>query len=114
MSQAVHYLTNAAGERVGVVLDLDTYEQLIAQAQDAELLLNLNREELTALANSTLALEKQSVLDELLTRNANEQLSEAEQTRLDELLTQVDHLNLLKARARYTLQNLESSTTVAS
>jgi len=114
MSQAVHYVTNVAGERVGVVLDLDTYEQLIAQAQDAELLLNLNRDELTALADSTLTLEKQSALDELLSCNANEQLSDAEQNQLDDLLTQIDHLNLLKARARYTLQHLEPDTTLAS
>jgi len=42
-------------------------------------------------------------LDDLLARNAETQLSPHEITQLDQLLEQVDQLNILKTRARYTL-----------
>jgi hypothetical protein len=70
---------------------------------DAELLIGLSEEELEALADGKLAPAAQLHLDELLKRNAESQLSEGEQSELDRLLSQVDHLTILKARARYTL-----------
>ena len=104
MGNSVRYITNEQGERIGVLLDLDDYHQLIRQSvEDPELLQGLSEEELQALAQSALAPADQSCLDDLLDRNADAQLSEMEQAELDRLLTYVDNLTLLKTRARYTL-----------
>lgn len=109
MSEQVRYVTNEQGERVGVLLDLATYDRLThSLGLDAECLIDLNQAELQALANSMLAPAAQSRLDELLARNAENQLSADEQAELDRLLDQVDHLTILKTRARYTLHSLET------
>ena len=63
----------------------------------------LSLDELQALADSMLAPTAQAQLNELLARNADNQLSADETEVLDRLLTQVDQLNILKTRARYTL-----------
>jgi len=39
-----------------------------------------------------------------LDKNAESQLSLDEDVELDKLLEQIDHLNILKTRARYTLR----------
>ncbi len=107
MSEAVQYVTNQQGERVGVLLDLETYDRLTnSAASDEELLTGLSLEELQALANSQLASTEQTQLGELLAQNAEGQLSADTTATLDRLLTQVDNLNILKTRARYTLQQL--------
>lgn len=107
MSEAVQYITNQQGERVGVLLDLETYDRLVNSAtSDEELLKGLSLEELQALANSQLASAEQTQLGELLTQNTEDQLSVDATATLDRLLTQVDNLNILKTRARYTLQQL--------
>jgi hypothetical protein len=105
--EAVQYVTNQQGERVGVLLDLETYQRLAeASASDEELLAGLSVEELQALATSQLASTEQVQLSELLAQNAEGQLAGEASAKLDQLLTQVDHLNILKTRARYTLQQL--------
>ena len=96
------FITNEQGERVGVILDLPTYNQLISE--DSELLTNLSEAELTALANSKLSLEEQTQLDTLLNKQTSGLLSDTESLSLDALMEQIDHLNILKARAKYTLQ----------
>lgn len=96
------FITNKRGERVGVILDLPTYHQLISE--DSELLTNLSEAELTALANSKLSLDEQAQLDALLDKQTREVLTETESLSLDALVEQVDLLNVLKARAKYTLQ----------
>ena len=107
MTEAVQYLTNQQGERVGVLLDFETYHRLVnSAASDEELLTGLSLEELQALANSQLASVEQTQLGELLTQNDEGQLSADATATLDRLLTQVDNLNILKTRARYTLQQL--------
>lgn len=107
MTEAVQYITNQQGERVGVLLDLETYHRLVSTAaSDEELLTGLNLEELEALANSQLASTEQTQLGELLAQSAEGQLSTDATATLDHLLTQVDNLNILKTRARYTLQQL--------
>ena len=107
MSEAVQYITNQQGERVGVLLDLETYYRLIkTAASDEELLTGVSLEELQALANSQLASTEQTQLSELLTQNTEGQLSTDAAETLDRLLTQVDNLNILKTRARYTLRQL--------
>jgi len=108
MSEAVQYLTNQKGEQVGVFLDLETYHRLtqVSTSNDQELLTDLSLEELQALANSQLASTEQVELEQLLTHNAEEQLSAEATETLDQLLKQVDNLNILKTRARYTLKQL--------
>lgn len=107
MSEAVQYVTNQQGERVGVLLDLETYHRLVNNsASDGELLMSLSLEELQTLANSQLASTEQTQLSELLTQNTETQLSADATATLDRLLTQVDTLNIIKTRARYTLRQL--------
>lgn len=104
MVERLSYVTNEQGERVGVLLDLAEYQRLTAQlAFDPDLLSGLSRAELEALAESTLAPTAQVRLDDLLTRHTEGQLSAEETAELDHLLEQVDQLNILKTRAKYTL-----------
>ncbi len=109
MGNSVRYITNEQGERIGVLLDLDDYHQLIRQSvADPELLHGLSEEELQALAQSALSPADQSRMDDLLAQKADSQLSELEQVELDRLVADVDHLTLLKTRARYTLAHQAS------
>jgi hypothetical protein len=108
MSSSRRYITNEQGEHIGVLLDLDEYQQMTRQlacadSSDPEILIGLSEAELQALAHSTLAPVEQSRLDDLLTQNTEAQLSETEQAELDCLLNDIDQLTILKTRARYTL-----------
>jgi hypothetical protein len=104
MPKPLQYVTNHGGERVGVLLDLETYQQLTNPLiEDDEILTGLSLDELQALSESILSPKTQIELNDLLTRNADNLLSEQEKSRLDHLLAQVDQLNILKTRARYTL-----------
>ncbi|MDJ0617768.1 MAG: hypothetical protein QNJ63_13675 [Calothrix sp. MO_192.B10] len=107
MSKSVQYVTNETGEKIGVLLDLETYHQLITSSEDRELLKGLSADELQALAESMLSPKAQVKLDDLLAKNSENQLSSEENEILDNLLAQVDQLNILKTRARYTLRYLE-------
>ncbi|MBO1047475.1 MAG: hypothetical protein HEQ10_06865 [Dolichospermum sp. DEX182a] len=106
MSESVQYITNAQGEKVGVLLNLETYQQLTNLSVDSELLIGLSIDELQALAESSLFPKTQMQLQELLIKNSQNQLSKVETETLDKLLTQVDQLNIIKTRARYTLNIL--------
>lgn len=106
MVQDVRYVTNESGKRVSVLMDLATYHQLTATHNDPELLTGLSNDELVALAESALSLDAQSQLHDLLSRNAEGELSGDDLSTLDQLLARVDDLNLLKTRARYTLEHL--------
>ncbi len=103
MSESVQYITNAQGEKVGVLLNLETYQQLTNLSLDSELLIGLSIDELQALAESSLFPKTQMQLQELLIKNSENQLSKVETETLDKLLAQVDQLNIIKTRARYTL-----------
>ena len=104
MSSTRRYLTNEQGDRVGVLLDLEEYQQLTSlAASDPEVLVGLSEVELQALAQSSLAPVEQVRLNDLLSRHADTQLSDEEQVELDRLLDHVDQLTILKTRARYTL-----------
>jgi hypothetical protein len=111
MSEAVQYITNEQGERVGVLLDLAAYQRLAHRsslnAEDPDFLLGLSVDELRALADCNLGLVDQVRLDDLVDRNHDAQLSEDEIIELDNLLLQADQLTILKARARYTLNHLK-------
>ena len=106
MVQDVRYVTDESGKRVSVLLDLATYHRLMATHNDPELLTSLCNDELVALAESDLSLDAQSQLHDLLSRNAEGELLADDLTILDQLLARVDDLNLLKARAHYTLEHL--------
>ncbi|MEH2359307.1 hypothetical protein [Nostoc sp.] len=86
MSDSVQYVTNAQGEKVGVLLDLETYQQLTNLSVDSELLISLNLDELQALAESSLSPKAQIQLQELLIKNSENYLSNEETETLDRLL----------------------------
>ena len=71
---------------------------------EADLLTNISDSGLRALANIALAPALQSRLNDLLFRQSSDELSSDESEELDLLIGQVDELNLLKARAEYTLR----------
>jgi hypothetical protein len=109
MSDPIQYVTNQNGERVGVLLDLATYKNLTqnltnSSVEDSEILTGLSLDELQALAASMLSPKSQIELNNLLERNAENLLSAEEKSTLDSLLSQIDQLNILKTRAKYTLK----------
>ncbi len=77
---------------------------------DPDCLAGLSPTELTTLAHSQLTSDRQAELRDLLSRNCQgiDNLSSDQQTRLDEILAEIDQLNLLKAKALYTLQRLQA------
>ncbi|QLE54899.1 hypothetical protein [Nostoc sp. TCL26-01] len=108
MSQPVQYVTNEHGERVGVLLDLNTYYRLVNPlGLDDECLLGLSTDELKALSCCKLAVAEQTRLDDLVARNTESLLCADEVGELDDLLAKADQLTILKTRARYTLKRLE-------
>jgi hypothetical protein len=80
---------------------------------DPDLLIGLSLEELQALAEGLLAPRVQVQLEELLLNGAEQQLSFDEEAKLDRILLQIDQLNILKTRARYTLNQLSRASAVA-
>jgi hypothetical protein len=114
MSQPLQYLTNEQGERVGVLLDWNTYARLANPlGLDEECLMGLSIDELKALASCKLAVVEQIHLDDLVSRNTESLLDTNEIAELDDLLAKADRLTILKTRARYTLKCLEQSTRAA-
>jgi len=73
---------------------------------DTELLLGVSIDELEALAAGVLIPTAQARLDELMAGAAEHRLSANDAAEFDDLLHKVDQLNLLKARARYTIDQL--------
>lgn len=71
---------------------------------EVDILPNVSSAGLKALANAMLAPLAQSRLDELLAQNSEGTLNEQESRELDDLIEQIDELNLLKARAQFTLR----------
>jgi hypothetical protein len=72
---------------------------------DSELLIGLSLEELQALAEGILAPTLQTQLEGLLEQGAERPLSANEAATLDRMLLQIDQLNILKTRAKYTLNH---------
>ena len=102
------YVINERGEQVAVLLELAEYQRLTGQTtNDPELLIGLSEAELQALADSKLAPAAKSHLDELMARHQAGQLLVEEIAELDQLLIQIDQLNILKTRARYTLSQVK-------
>lgn len=88
----------------------ESHFQRYVLLRDPDCLAGLSPAELTTLAHSQLTSDRQAELRDLLSRNCQDMngLSSDEQTRLDEILAEIDQLNLLKAKALYTLQRLQA------
>jgi len=107
----VRYLVEDSGKRVGVVLNWKDYLELVAaQSHDPELLVGLCDAELEILADSILVPRLQERLSHLLQLNQEGNLSDEEKQELDRLLEQVDQMNVLKARAMYSLHQRREMT----
>jgi len=78
-------------------------------SNQSNILPNVSDAGLNALANAMLAPKSQTQLDDLLARNAEGSLSKREAAELDALIKQIDELNLLKARADFTLRHQKSA-----
>ncbi len=76
---------------------------------ETKILPNVSVSGLRALASASLVPRMHSKLDELLARNADGKLSESELLELDSIIQQIDELNLLKARAEYTLRHQDKT-----
>jgi hypothetical protein len=109
----VQYITRENGQRVGVVLAWEDYRSIQARLMDdPDLLIGLSEIELSALSDGVLAVEHQARLSALLERNRAQTLTVGEAKELDRYLEQIDSLNILKARARLTLQYLHQAEQV--
>jgi len=93
----------------GVVSSWKDYQELCPH--DPELLVGLSDAELEILAESMLTLHLQERLNHLLHLNREDNSSAKEQQELDQLLERVDQMNVLKARAMYTLQQRRETST---
>lgn len=97
------YISDENGRTISVVLDYEVYQQW----QDPDLLLGLSTDDLEILAEGMLSSQHQTRLSELLTKNKGGILTDEETAELDALLERIDQMNILKARARYTLQKIQ-------
>jgi len=104
----IEYLVTEDGQRTAVVMRWEDYQALKAMLpSDPGALAGLSESELQALAGGMLSPVHQDHLEDLLRRNQEADLSGDEQRELDRLLDQVDQMNMLKARALYTLERLD-------
>ena len=106
----VQYIVNDDGQRTAVVIKWEDYVALRDRlAPDPDLLPGLTEPELQVLAEGMLSLAWQERLDELLERKRGEALSDQGRAELDQLLARIDLMNLLKARAKHTLQQAQQA-----
>lgn len=77
-------------------------------------LLGMSERELVALSSAVVAPGRQRRMKALLRKNAQANLEDAEQQELDALLEEADRIALLKAKAAYTLAQLERQRTAAA
>ena len=111
VSVPVQYYLEKDGQRAGVVLSWEDYQNLqAALSTDPEMLNDLDEAELQVLAEGILSTTYQERLNELLQLNQQTELSASEQAELDHLLEYIDSMNILKARAKYTLQQRQKTT----
>lgn len=105
----VQYIVNDDGRRTAVVIQWEDYVTLQNRlSPDPDLLPGLSESELKVLAEGMLSSGRQERLSELLERNREETLSDTEQEELDQILAHIDSMNVLKARALYTLQQKQA------
>ena len=107
--QEPRFVTNDQGQAIEVVLDVSTYERLLrSQSGDPKLLRDFSREQLEALAKSTLTTAEEDKLHSLVEKKKSGLLSGEEAAQLHEVLEQVDQLALVKARALDTLHTMQT------
>jgi hypothetical protein len=102
--QEPRFVTNDQGKTVEVVLDVTTYEAL--RGTDPLILRDVTLEQLKALANGKLSTDVQGQLSSLIAKEKAGQNSPDDTAVLDQLLSELDQLDMLKARALYTLQKV--------
>ena len=91
-----------------MVLTLSDYEtHRSSLSPDPNLLAGLTEDELRALADGMLEAGHRERLAELLKRNREGELGKEENAELNRLIAGVDTMNILKARAMYTLRKME-------
>ena len=111
MPPHVQYIVDDDVQRTAVVIQWEDYLSLRDRlSSDPDLLTGLSEPELRVLAEGLLSPGRQERLSELLERNRKETLSSAEEEELDQLLAHVDSMNILKARALYTLEQNQASS----
>ncbi len=91
-------------------LEIDLQFHHIRSTSDPDLLMGLSHGELLALSEGMLTPVTQAHLDDLLFRNNQGALTPDEIDELDQVLQRIDHLNLLKAKARYTLEQYSTGS----
>ncbi|WP_437573187.1 hypothetical protein [Sorangium sp. So ce887] len=79
-----------------------------------EPLRGMSETELVALSSSVVASGRQRRMTALLRRSSRGELGDGERQELDALLDEADRIALLKARAAYTLAQLERHRTAAA
>lgn len=82
----------------------------ISSTSDPDILIGLNHGELLALSEGMLTPVTQTRLDDLLSRNNQDDLTPSEIDELDQVLKRIDHLNILRAKAQYTLEHLSAGS----
>ncbi len=103
----IRYIVEEDGQRTGVVLGWNDYKHLKAMFPvDQDLLIGFNKAELQTLAEGMLSPQYQQQLAELSRQNQESVLTSADQNKFNHLLEHIDHLNILKARAKYTIQQV--------
>lgn len=104
-SPKIQYIVDDNGRRTAVVIKWEDYQHLRDRlGSDPDLLVGLTEFELRVLAESMLSPGRQEQLDDLLRRSRAGELGDAEEKELDQILAGIDSMNVLKARAAYTLQ----------
>jgi len=78
------------------------------------LLHGISETELVALSSAVVAPGRQRRMKALLRKNARAELGDAERRELDALLEEADRIALLKAKAAYTLAQIERQRTAAA
>lgn len=100
------FVTSPQGT-VEVIMDEQTYEALVSSnSPDPLLLRDLTLEQLKALAEGKLTTDTQVQLNGLIQTEKADKATAEESATLDKLLHQLDQLNLLKAKAFYTLKKI--------
>jgi hypothetical protein len=100
------FVTTAQGT-VEVIMDEQTYEALVSSnSPDPLLLRDLTLEQLKALAEGKLTTDTQAQLNGLIQKEKTGKATAEESAILDKLLHQLDQLDMLKAKAFYTLKKI--------
>jgi hypothetical protein len=94
---------------LGIINQIKVYNKK-RMSNEAKLLPNVSVSGLKALASGLLAPQAQSHLDDLRARNSDGKLNAQETKELDDLIEQIDELNLLKARAAFTLSHRDENS----